>query len=90
LRIVSFYDTYGNSLNSPWRIKHRVFNNGSQPCTVQSPLLNPRGPISVSAGDVFEREWITGKSPKLADGKVSVGASNTPLKDVPVRLYVER
>jgi hypothetical protein len=90
LKIVSFYDRYGNNLNSPWRIKHRVFNIGSQSCVVQSAQLNPRGPITVSAGDVFEREWILAKPPKLADGDVSVGASNTPLKNVPIRLYVEK
>jgi hypothetical protein len=90
LRIVSFYDVYGNNMTSPFRIKHRVFNAGSQPCVVQSAQLNPKGPFTVSAGDVFEREWITGKAPKLIDGVVSVGAINTPLKSVPIRLYVER
>lgn len=90
LRIVSLYDRYGQSTSSPWRIKHRVFNIGSQSCVVQSAQLNPRGPVTVSAGDVFEREWISAKPPKLVDGDVSVGASNTPLKNVPVRLYVER
>jgi hypothetical protein len=90
LRIVSFYDRYGTNLDSPWRIKHRVFNIGSQSCAVQSAQLNPRGAVTVSAGDVFEREWISAKAPKLVDGDVSVGASNTPLRNVAVRLYVER
>jgi len=90
LRIVSFYERYGSNLDSPWRIKHRVFNIGSQSCVVQSAQLNPRGPVTVSAGDVFEREWISAKVPKLVDGDVSVGASNTSLKNVPVRLYIER
>jgi len=90
LRVVSFYDVYGNSMSSPFRIKHRVFNAGSQPCVVQSAQLNPKGGFTVSPGDIFEREWITGKPPKLVDGVVSVGAVNTSLKDVPVRIYVER
>ncbi|HEY1159423.1 MAG TPA: hypothetical protein VGE83_02270 [Terracidiphilus sp.] len=90
LRIVSFYDRYGQSTSSPYRIKHRVFNVGDQPCVLQSAQLNPKGPFTVSGGEIFEREWITGKPPKLVDEEVSVGAINTQLKNVPIRIYVER
>lgn len=90
LRIVSFYDEYGTRLNSPWRIKHRVFNMGNQPCVLQSAQLNPKGPFTVSGSEIFEREWITRKPPRLVDEEVSVGAINTPLKNVPIRIYVEK
>jgi hypothetical protein len=88
LRIVSLYDLYGTSMHSPVRIKHRVFNAGNQSCTMQSALLNPKGLFTVPAGEFFERELLTQKPPKLTDEEVSVGAGNTPLKSVSIRLYV--
>lgn len=90
LRMVSLYGTYGQNFHSPWQIKDRVFNVGNQACVVQSAQLNPKGQFSIPAGDVFEREWIVERPPKLVDGELSVGATNTTLKTAPIRLYVER
>jgi len=90
LRIVFFYDVYGTSMDSPFRIEHRVFNVGNQSCTIQSTLLNPKGQFTVPAGEIFERELLTRKPPKLVDEEVSVGAINAPLKSVLIRIYVER
>jgi hypothetical protein len=77
-------------MHSPFRIKDRVFNVGNQSCTMQSTPLNPKGLFTVQAGEIFERELITSKPPKLVGEELSVGAINTPLKSVPIRIYVEQ
>ena len=35
LRVVSLYDQFGTHFNSPWRIKDRIFNAGTQGCIIQ-------------------------------------------------------
>jgi hypothetical protein len=90
LRVVSFYDPYGNGLRSPFRIKYRVFNVGGQGCVVQSAQLNPKGLFTILAGEAFEREWIIERAPRVIDAEVSVGLTNSTMKDAPIRIYVER
>jgi hypothetical protein len=90
LRIVSFYDRYGDDFRSPWRIKYRVFNVGDHECILRSTLLNPKGLFTIQAGEVFDREWIIDRSPRVLDTEVSVGLTNSTLKSAPIRIYVER
>jgi hypothetical protein len=90
LRIASYYDRFGNGFRSPFRIKYSVFNIGSQGCVVQSAQLNPKGLFTIPAGEAFEREWIIERAPRVIDTEVSVGPTNSTLKDAPIRLYVER
>jgi hypothetical protein len=90
LRIVSLYDRYSQNFRSPYQIKHRVFNVGNQGCVVQSTQLNPKGPFALAPGDVFDREWIIEGPPKLVDGEVSVGTTNTTLKKAHIPIYADQ
>jgi hypothetical protein len=90
LRVVSFYDSYGQKLNSPVRIKYRIFDVGPQDCLIQSERINLMTPITIKSGDVFERESISEWVPQLVDIEISVGAISTSLTKTTVPLYVER
>ncbi len=90
LRVISIYDHYGDRLSSPWRIKHRIFNTGTQSCVVQSVQINPKGPFTIGPGDVFDREWIIEYPPKLISTDLSVGLTNTTLKKIPIQIYAEQ
>jgi hypothetical protein len=89
LRVVSLYDPYGNKLFCPWRIKHRVFNVGTQGCLIQSEKMNVTTPVAIKPGDIFEREIISESGAKLVDIEISVGATSTSLTKTTVPLYVE-
>jgi len=58
LRVVSLYDRYGQNLGSPWQIKHRIFNVGTESCVVQSEQLDAKGPFTIGPGAIFEREMV--------------------------------
>jgi hypothetical protein len=90
LRVISIYDHYGERLKSPWRIKDRIFNTGTQSCVVQSVQVNPKGPFTIGPGDVFDREWIIEYPPKLISTDLSVGLTNTTLKKIPIQIYAEQ
>jgi hypothetical protein len=90
LRVVSFYDRYGQNLDSPWRIKHRIFNAGTESCVVQSEQLDASGPFTIGPGAIFEREIITEHAPYLADFEVSVGTASTTMEKTHIQLYVEK
>jgi hypothetical protein len=90
LRVVSLFDVYGQRFNSPWRIKHRIFDVGTQDCLIQSEKMNLTRPVTIKPGDVFERESISESVPKLVDIEISVGVTSTSLTKTTVPLYVER
>lgn len=90
LRVISIYDHYGDRRSSPWRIKHRIFNTGTQSCVVQSVQINPKGPFTIGPGDVFDREWIIEYPPKLISTDLSVGLSSTTLKKISIQIYAEQ
>ena len=77
-------------MDSPWRIKHRIFDVGTQNCLIQSEQMNLRTPVTIKSGDVFERESISESVPKLLDVEISVGATSTSLTKTTVKLYVQR
>ena len=89
LRVVSLYESYSQRANSPWQIKHRLFNVGTQDCLIQSKMMNLPAPVAIKAGDVFERESISESVPQLVDIEISVGATSTSLTRTTVRLYAE-
>jgi hypothetical protein len=89
LRVVSFYDAYGQRLNSPFLIKHRIFDLGTQDCLVQSEKMNLATPVTIKPGVVFERESLSDSKPQLVDTEISVGATSTSLTKTTVLLYVE-
>jgi hypothetical protein len=90
LRVVSLYDPYGQKLNSPVRIKHRIFDVGSRDCLIQSDRLNVPTPVTIKPGEIFERESISESVPQLVDIEMSLGATSTFLTKTTVPLYVER
>lgn len=90
LRVVSFYDPYGQKLNSPWRVKHRILDVGTQDCLIQSEKLNLTTPVTIKPGDIFERESITESMPQLVDVEISVGATGISLTKTTVPLYIAR
>jgi hypothetical protein len=90
LRIISFYDRYGERLNSPWRIKDRIYNAGTQSCVVESVQVNPKGPFPIGPGDVFEKEWIVERVPTLVGIDLSVGLTNTTLEKTHIQLFGEQ
>jgi hypothetical protein len=89
LRVVSFYDAYGQRLDSPFLIKHRIFDLGAQDCLIQSEKMNLATPVTIKPGVVFERESLSESKPQLVDTEISVGATSTSLTKTTVRLYVE-
>src|SRR5664280_1690951 len=80
LRVVSLYDQYGTQFNSPWRIKDRIFNAGTQGCIIQFGQISQKGPFTIGPGDVFEREWIIERVPVLVRSDLSVGLSDGTMK----------
>jgi hypothetical protein len=90
LRIVSLFDVYGQQFTSPWRIKQRVFNVGTQNCFVQSEKVSLSGPFTVKPGDIFEQESISEGAPKLLDAEISVGVNPVFLSKATIPLYVGR
>ena len=90
LRVISLFDRYGQGINSPWRIKHRIFNVGIHNCFIESAKLNPKGTFTIGPGEIFEREWITARPPRLTDVEVSVGDTNTTLKKTMFQVYTEQ
>ena len=88
LRVVSFFDVFGQRFNSPWRIKHRIFDVGTQDCLIQSEKMNLPRPVTIKSGEVFEREGISESVPKLVDIEILVGAASTALTKTTVPLYV--
>jgi hypothetical protein len=89
LRVVSLYDRYGQNLHSPWQIKHRFFNRGSESCVIQSKYLDASGPLTIRPGAILEREMITDRAPNLVDVEASVGATNTTMQKTHIQLYAE-
>ena len=66
LRVVSLYQVYSQRATSPWQIKHRLFNAGTQDCLIQSKMMHLSTPVAIKAGEVFGREaqkvclsWLT-------------------------------
>lgn len=90
LRVVSLFDVYGRDFYSPWRIKHRVFDVGTEDCVIQSEKMNLASPVTVKPGEALERESISESAPKLVDIEISVGATRNSLTKTTVPLYVER
>jgi len=90
LIVDSFYDTYTQSFNSPWRIKQRIFNSGSQDCVIKSEKINVANPATIKAGEVLEKERLTQSAPTLLDVEISVGATSGSLSTTNIPLYVPR
>jgi hypothetical protein len=90
LQVASFYDGYGQNFNSPWRIRHQIFDVGPQDCQIQSERMNLTTPMIIKRGDVFERERISERVPELVDVEISVGATGVPSAKTTVRLYMAR
>lgn len=89
LRVVSFYDVYGQNLHSPWRIKHRIFNLGTHDCVIQSEKLNFASPVTVKPGEIVERESVSDTAPELTHAEILVGATGASLTTTSVPLYLE-
>jgi hypothetical protein len=90
LNIVSFYDLYGQHYHSPWRIKYRIFNVGAQDCVLQSKELEVDRPVTLKAGDLFEKEWVSKDPPTLTDVQISVGAVNAAPINTTAPAYLGR
>jgi hypothetical protein len=90
LRVVSLYDIYGRSLRSPWQIKNRIINVGTESCVVKSEQLDARDPFTIAPGAIFEREIISERSPVLVDSEAAIGTTNTSLTKTQFQLYTEK
>ncbi len=90
LRVVSLYDRYGRSFNSPWQIKNRIINVGTESCVVRSVQLDARGPFTIEPGAISEREVITERDPMLVNFEASVGTTNTTPTKTQFQLYAEK
>ncbi|HVS88236.1 MAG TPA: hypothetical protein VHF01_08430 [Candidatus Acidoferrum sp.] len=91
LQVVSLFDIYGQHLSSsPWIIKHRIFNVGSQNCVIQSEKIGLVSPVTIKPGDILEKERFSDGAPKLFEVQVSLGAASMPPTSTTIPLYVER
>lgn len=90
LQVVSLFDVYGQRLNSPWQIKNRIFNVGSQDCVIQSKQLNVEDAVTVKPGDILERERVSEGPPKLVEVEISIGATGTSRTMTTIPLYLDR
>jgi hypothetical protein len=88
LQVVSSFDVYGQHLDSPWHIKHRIINIGTQDCAVQSQALNLESPTVVKSGETLDREHLSGHAPKFSDAVVSIGAVGNSRETTNVPIYV--
>ncbi len=90
LRVISLYDQYGTQFNSPWRIKDRIFNTGPNSCVIQSTEINPKGPVTISGGEVFEKEWIVERVPIPKTIQFSAGVAGAVASTSSVTVYGEQ
>jgi hypothetical protein len=90
LQVISLYDRYGQDWNSPWRIKQRVLNVGSQDCVFKSEKINVLNLSTIKPGEVLEREKLSEDAAKLLDVEISVGVSSSSLRTTTIPVYVGR
>jgi hypothetical protein len=89
LQVVSLFEVYGRHYDSPWQIKHRIVNIGTQDCVIQSQALNLVNPAIVKSGDTLEREHLSEGAPKLTNAMVSIGAAGTSRETTSIPIYAE-
>lgn len=89
LQVVSLFELYGQHYDSPWHIKHRIVNIGTQDCVIQSQALNLTNPATVKSGDTLDREHLSEYGPKLTDAVVSIGAAGTSAETTSIPIYAE-
>jgi hypothetical protein len=87
LQVVSIFEVYGTHVDSPWHIKHRIFNIGTQDCVIQSQALNLGNPTTVKPGDALDREYLSERAPKLVDAPISIGAAGTSRATTSIPIY---
>jgi hypothetical protein len=87
LRVLSSFARYEQDSNTRV-IQHRIFNAG-QSCVVSSDKLDPKGPITIGAGEAITRERLALSRPKLVQIEVSVGATGFTPKKTIIPLYSE-
>lgn len=87
LRVVTSFARYEQDSNTRV-IQHRIFNAG-QSCVVSSDKLDPKGPITIGAGEAITRERLALSRPKLVQIEVSVGATGFTPKKTLIPLYSE-
>jgi len=90
LQIVSIFEVYGQHFDSPWHIKHRIVNIGTQDCVIQSQALNLGNPAIVKSGDTLDREHLSESAPKLLDAVISIGATEASRETTSIPIYSGR
>jgi hypothetical protein len=88
LRIFSTYDriSQGSSIRT---IQTRVYNEGHSDCIVAFELFDPKGPLTIAAGETVTRERLSQSRPKLTSAELSVGPTASTLKKTSALIYVE-
>jgi hypothetical protein len=87
LRVVSSFKSYESDSNI-LVIEHRIFNAGPS-CVVKSDQLDPKGPLTIGAGDTVTRQRLAQSRPKLVQAEVFVGVTNTTLQKTLIPLFAE-
>jgi hypothetical protein len=88
LRIVSAFEVYDKNFNSPWHIKHRIFNVGSRDCVIQSQTLKLENPTIIRPGDTLDREQVSEYPPKLLNVAISMSAGGAARETTSISIYV--
>jgi hypothetical protein len=89
LRIVSAFEGYDKSFNnSPWHIRHRIFNVGNRDCIIQSQTLKLENPTVIRPGDTLDREQVSEHAPKLTGVAISMGTAGAARETTSISIYV--
>jgi hypothetical protein len=88
LQMVSIFEIYGQHSDSPWHIRHRIINAGTQDCAIQSHALNTDNPTIIKSGEMLDRERMSEYYPKLSEVVVSVGTAVNSRETTSVPIYV--
>jgi hypothetical protein len=67
LRVMSSFNRYQPDSNTRV-IEHRIFNAGPS-CVVKSDQLDPKGPLTIGAGDTVTRQRLAQSRPKLVQAE---------------------
>jgi hypothetical protein len=91
LEIISLFEIYGQSSDSPWHVKHRVINVGGQTCVIQSPKMDFLLTTPIKPGEVMDRERVLARSPKRRDDvSFSLGVEHSAQETINVSAFVPR
>jgi hypothetical protein len=88
LQVLSLFEIYGQRTDSPWHIKHRIINVGSNDCIVQSQALDLENPTIIKSGEALDREQMLEHAPKQRSAQMSLGLAQSSRETSTISVYV--